>query len=119
MHVTLLPELGNEGILVWNKRPWTNEAHLARNDVEQLRKLVEMSPTQRPPDARQAPRTRELLQRLSHNDGGAGASRHRPELEDPERSAVPSDAALNEQHRAAVVGKYRQGDEDQNRRKQK
>jgi hypothetical protein len=107
MVVTLLPELGDKDILLRNKRPRTNEAHLARNDVEQLRKLVEMSPAQPAPNARQAGMIRELLQRLSHSDGGAAASRHRPELEDPKCSAVSSDAALNEQYRAAVVGEYR------------
>src|SRR5436190_6159207 len=87
-------------------RPRPDEAHLALQNVDQLRQLVEARPPQEAAAARDPrivgqeppwigePEPLSRLDRVDH---------HRSELQHPERLADPAGALLSDQRRAAVV----------------
>src|SRR5438128_12269707 len=84
-HATLLGRVQLNVVRVF--RPWSDEAHVAPNDVPELRQLVEPGPPQRAPDARDPWIIRD-------GNGGPLAVRtrgHRPQLEDAKGSAFQAD----------------------------
>jgi hypothetical protein len=42
----------NASVLLTDQRPWAHEAHLAAQDIEELRRLVDIGPPQQSPEAR-------------------------------------------------------------------
>jgi hypothetical protein len=114
----------NPPVLLRDQGPRADEAHLAAQDVDQLRQLVDRGPAQKAADARD-PR---VLADLEHDAvvglvelGELGLARlrvgeHRTELEDRELVAVAAHASLTEEHRAARVELDRDRDGDQQRR---
>ena len=108
--MTLLPDASDERIFRWNQRPWTNKAHLPRNDVEQLRELVEIGPAKAAPEARQARMVSQFLERSFRVGWTAPADPHRPKLQNAKRPTVAPDPVLHEQHRTRIVDDYRKSD---------
>src|SRR5215210_4548136 len=89
--------------------PWSHDAHLALDDVPQLRQLVEAGS----PENRSQPRDT----CVQWHDGSVGPERitHRPELDDRERRALVAWADLPEQHRAPHRRADRDGDGEHDR----
>ena len=94
-----------------------DEAHLATQDVEDLRELIQRRAAQEPPDPGDAwvvgdleqPVTG-LVQRSQLVLVRLGVGDHRPELEDPEVLPVSADSDLTEEDRALRVESDRQRD---------
>ncbi len=82
-------------VLPGEKRSWSNQAHLAPQDVDQLRQLVDPRPPE-PSADRRDPRITGL--RLATNPEGR-RSGHRAELIDPEGSPAPTGPFLGEEGR--------------------
>jgi hypothetical protein len=73
------------------------QAHLAAQDIEELRQLVDAGRADDPPDARDA----RIVSRRGVRPGLAAVA-HRPELEHPEQLVAAPDAGLDVEHRAAA-----------------
>jgi hypothetical protein len=80
------------------QRPRAHGAHLAAQDVDELRNLVEAGRAQQPADARHAPVA------------------HRAELQHLKRAAPEAHALLAKQHRPPIVGNDRHGNHRHRRR---
>ena len=97
------------GHLARQRRPRPDEAHLAEQDVPDLRQLIEAGRSQDPADAGQ-PRVvgdlegvaLDLVLFLEFGQAGLRVGHHRPELHHLERTPVQADARLAEDHRTAV-----------------
>ncbi len=108
-----LPIVGHVD-LAGTQRPRPDEAHVADEDVPELRQFVHRRRAQRVPDARDA---RIALGRL-HGAGFAfGILDHRAELIGEEHAAVLADALLLEEDRPAVFGEDRDRDRAPQRRR--
>ena len=86
--------------LVAERRPRPDQAHVAADDVPELRQLVERGA------AEEAAGARDPAVALVDRVAGAlllGADDHRPQLQELEVAAVLADAGLLEEDRAAVV----------------
>ena len=95
------------------QRAGPDEAHVAAQDVPQLRQLVHRGGAHEAADARDA---RIALDRLDRPDAGFRVRPHRSELERHERRAAEPDALLPEEHRAAVLDLDRRGEQRPERR---
>ena len=93
-----------------------DEAHLSAPHVDELRQLVQRGPAQEAPDAGHARIVLELEEAVGLVEVPqrvllrVGVGDHRAELEHLEPQAVPADAGLAEEHRAAAVEAHREGD---------
>ena len=102
-------QLGRElGDLLAQRRAGADEAHVALQDVEQLRQLVEARPAQHVADPGDPGVTGELEQRagalvvgLHGGEAGLGVDAHRAELEHPELAVAQADPLLAEEDRTA------------------
>src|SRR5438067_245909 len=98
-----------EVVLVDDERARADQAHLALEDVDQLRQLVEGSLAEETPDARDARVVGDLEEaRLLVEVGelvleGLGVVDHRAELDDLEPSPIAADARLPEEDPATRV----------------
>src|SRR5918998_4122634 len=86
--------------LVRKRRPRPDEAHVAAQDVEQLRQLVDRQTAKYAADARYAG---VALVHCPTRPARFGADDHRPELEELELAAATTDAPLAIQDRPAVL----------------
>src|SRR5581483_5834100 len=97
-------------VLLGDQRPWPDDAHLAPQDVHELRQLVEL----KAPDHPAHPRDTRVGGDLEQAVGAlverqqlvlelVGPVDHAAELDQPELLAVPSDPALAEEHRPRRV----------------
>jgi hypothetical protein len=101
--------------LVAERRPRADAAHLAADDVPELRQLVERELPQQPPAARDA------RVPVVHREAGAhrlGPDDHRAQLEELEVGAVAADAGLPVEDRPAVLQLDREGREGEERRRE-
>src|SRR5437762_421062 len=104
-------------VLVHYERPWPYEAHLAEQDVEELRELIqrrsaeELSDLGDPGIGGDLEQPVRLIQRMEGLLPRVGVLDHRAELEHLEVLAVPPDARLTEQDRAGRVKLDRRGDD--------
>src|SRR6185436_14975987 len=93
-------------------RPRAHEAHLAFEDIEKLRQLVEAQRSENPAnpgDARVAvPGDRRVL---------VGIYDHRAKLVEPEGPPLPTDTDLREEDRPPRIELYRDRDEHQHRQR--
>src|SRR3954453_21247831 len=117
---------GDALVLVLRQRARADEAHVAAQDVHELRQFVQREAPQERADAGhprvlrdlEAPRFAgprvegETDQLVLH---GRSAVVHRPELEDLEPASRPTDAALAKQHGARAVELDRQRTQDEHR----
>ena len=81
------------------KRARPDKAHVAAEDVPELRQLVHRRRAHEPPDARHA---RIVFSGLNRARARFGIDDHRAELQRVEAAAALADALLREEHRAAV-----------------
>src|SRR5439155_9542155 len=105
------------------KRPWADERHLAPEDVEDLRHLVELEAAQKATDRRNArivldleERARGLVVSLERALALGCVGVHRPELHHSERVLSEADAPVAIEHRAARAELDRTGDRKPERR---
>jgi len=85
--------------IVRRQRPWTHCAHLAAEDVDELRHLVEAGRAEEASDARDA------------------TVAHRSELQDVESATFVPDALLTKEYRRPIVDERRQSNERHHGRK--
>src|SRR5688572_4858388 len=102
-HVGLDP--ADENSLALGLRARTDEAHLAEEDVPELRQLIESGPAQKPADRRHP---RIIVPRLPLDV--LWIDDHRPELQHSKRRATEPDAQLSEHDWAAVLEQDRDRD---------
>src|SRR5450759_59546 len=120
MVVLVLLEVGFE------ERPGTNERHLADQDIEKLRKLVQAPSPQKfaePRRSRVVPDLEEagiagVIQMRQLLFLEVRALAHRPELDHPETLSSEPSPLLEEERRACGVQEYGERDEKENRREQ-
>ncbi len=114
--------------LVRQHRPGSDDAHVAAQDVPELRQLVEAEPPQHPPQRGHARVAFELLPSRPFRRGGGvgcqmlfqpglGIGHHGAELEHGKRPAATPDARLAKQHPTAPRCKH-QTERQQQRRGQ-
>src|SRR3954471_4190598 len=96
------------------QRPWPDEAHVAGEDIPELRQFVHR---RRPHDSADPGDSRIVLRRLHRSRARLGIGNHRPEFERVERPPTQTDARLPEQDRAAVFQLHRRGDQRPQRRR--
>ena len=96
------------GVVAQRQRPRADEAHLAAEDVPDLRHLVEREAAQERADRRHARVLADLEERPIRFVRGlelrletGGVRIHRPELEHPELALTESDPRVAIEHRAA------------------
>jgi hypothetical protein len=78
--------------------PWTNNAHIAHKDVEELRQLVEISSSEKPPEWEH---TRIFFGTLACV--ALSVDSHRTELQATKCAAVLSRPILDKEYRAAAL----------------
>ena len=93
-------------------RPRTDQRHAAKQDVQQLRQLVDAEAPQEAAD-RSDPRIVPGRRLPGPKVGHVGE--HGPELEDINRLVVEPDARLDEQDRSGAGQPNQQGGQEQNR----
>ena len=84
--------------MVKHMGPWTNNAHIAHKDVEELRQLVEISSSEKPPEWEH---TRIFFGTLACV--ALSVDSHRTELQTTECSAEHSRTILGKEYRAAAL----------------
>src|SRR5262245_60658597 len=110
----------------WDGRPRTDQRHLARQNIKELRKLIETRATQ--------PRTESRNTRIPQNLEEAeirvdallhqliapllGSEHHCPELEDLELASAAANAVLAEEHRPLRVQLHERSNEQKKRCRQ-
>ena len=108
------------------QRPRADEAHVAAQDVQELRQLVEAELARITPPTRVTRGSlrilktgpRRLVELLERRLALLGVGHHRAELEEAEAPAAESDALLHEEHRAARVELDDEGEQQADRRRQ-
>src|SRR6266568_821363 len=116
-HEIALPVPRKELLVVADgKRPRADQRHLAPQDIQHLRQLVERETTQESPDGRYTrivldleERTGGLVVSLERALAGGRVGVHRPELHHPERLLSEPDAPVAIEHRAARAELDRNG----------
>ena len=105
-------------VVAHRERARADEAHLAAQDVQHLRDLVEREAAQERPDARDARVVLDLEERalglvatLELRLLGLGVGAHRPELDHPELLLVQADSAVAVEDRPARVELDRERDQ--------
>ena len=105
-------------------RPRADDRHVAAQDVDQLRQLVDARPAQHPADARHARvglelehRVRELVEADELREPRLGVSHHRAELEHLERPRPLAAAGLAEEDRQAGIEQDREPGEQEERKR--
>ena len=125
---------GHQLRLPWQGRTGPDQGHLAANDVEQLRQLVDAEPAQETTRRRDAGIILELVQTLTPAGGrvslgqqladvlavnvGRTAVVHRPEFVEHEWTAVPAQPGLRKQRRSRGCQPHQHRDHQQQRRQQ-
>ena len=108
-----------------HRRPGTDDAHLAGEDVQELGQLVERGPADEAADAGDArvvphleDRARGLVLRAQRLEAGLGVDVHAAELEHLERAPVLADPGLAEEDRARGLELDGDGGGDEGRREE-
>ena len=113
-----LPGLVERRVLGEHERPRADQGHVALEDVEQLRRLVEREAADEAADARDAIVVRALDDRAVLADEHGRVDLHRTELVELEEAPAAPGALLGEEDGALGVQPDRDRDRDQQRRQQ-